>query len=77
LVSVKTVVAFLSPRNCESFIGDLEERYQKVLSKKGRTSAAIWFWRQILTSLGAFIWVALNRLFALAVVVELYRRIRS
>ena len=67
----------LSVGNCESFVGDLEERYRGVLSKQGHASAAIWFWRQVVASLGPLSWAAVKRLFGVMTLRALRRKGRS
>src|SRR5689334_20742164 len=37
---------FMVTETYESFVGDLEERYNVILKKQGPRSAQLWFWRQ-------------------------------
>jgi hypothetical protein len=52
---------FMAGENCESFIGDLEERFGMILKARGRRSATLWFWRQVIQSLFPLAFAALRR----------------
>jgi len=56
----------------EALIGDLLEGYERVVIRRGRSGAILWFWRQVLTSLPPFAWASLKRISGLEAI---YRRI--
>src|SRR5688572_26746641 len=47
---------FMTPQNCEAFVGDLEERYKLVRKKFGRRRRNLWYWTQTVASLAPIIW---------------------
>jgi hypothetical protein len=47
---------FMSPENCDSLVGDLEERYRLICKKFGRRRADFWYWSQTVRSLGPIVW---------------------
>src|SRR5258706_7017031 len=52
---------FMDARNCESIVGDLEERYRLVHKKFGRRRANFWYWTQALRSVVPIAWAWLKR----------------
>ena len=48
---------FMTPQNCDAFVGDLQERYKLIHKKFGRRRANFWYWTQTVTSLGPIVWV--------------------
>jgi len=47
---------FMTPQNCDAFVGDLEERYKLIRKKFGKSRADFWFWTQTVISLGPIVW---------------------
>jgi len=61
-----------SKEDSESLMGDLLEGYERVVIRRCRSGAILWFWRQVLTSLPPFAWASLKRISGLEAI---YRRI--
>ena len=68
---------FMSKQSCNSFIGDLEERFRLMLNEKGRRAATLWFWREIRHSFLSLTLDGLKKLSGLEKLMERYRRIGS
>src|SRR5262249_42792715 len=68
---------FVSSLNCESIVGDLEERYPIVFKQKGHRSAQLWFWRQVVQSLFPLVIAAIRRASGYEKFIEFYQRKRS
>jgi len=68
---------FLDRQNCDALVGDLEERYSLIRKEFGQRRADLWFWIQTIRSVGPMMWMAIRKLSVLAMLLELYRRIRS
>ena len=49
-----------SEQESEFLLGDVKECYLEILEAKGKLYAGIWYWIQILKSLGVYLWVAIN-----------------
>jgi hypothetical protein len=64
----------LGRRECDVFIGDLEERHGILFEKQGREAATRWFWRQVALSFFSLALEALKRISGLE---KLLRRIGS
>ena len=47
---------FLSAKNCDAFVGDLEERYRLIRRKFGRRRADFWYWKQVIWSVAPIVW---------------------
>jgi len=47
---------FLDPTNCDAIVGDLEERYRKILGKFGKHRANFWYWTQAIRSVWPIAW---------------------
>lgn len=59
----------------DAFLGDLEERFPKILSEHGPTRAWLWYWFQVVISLRPIAWAALKRGTVLAAAYESIRKI--
>jgi hypothetical protein len=57
---------------CESFMGDLQERYGLMLAQKGPNTANRWYYREVILSFFSLAFDALKRVFGIE---KLYRRI--
>ena len=67
--------AVLTARSHESFIGDLEQRYNLLAKSKSRPFAQLWLLRQAATSLVPLVIAALKRISGYDKLIErLYRR---
>jgi hypothetical protein len=48
---------FMSPKDCESMCGDLEQEYTTlILPKFGHRAAQLWYWKQVAVSVGPIVW---------------------
>jgi hypothetical protein len=47
---------FLDHQHCDALVGDLEERYKLIHKKFGRRRADLWYWTQMVASLGPIVW---------------------
>jgi hypothetical protein len=47
---------FMTPQNCDAFVGDQEERYKLIHKRFGSRRANFWYWTQTVTSLGPIVW---------------------
>jgi hypothetical protein len=72
---VRFILLLLSKENRDSFIGDLEERYGLILESKGRRSATVWFWREVIHSCFSLTFDAMKRVSRFEKLIERYRRI--
>ena len=72
---------FLDSKLCDALVGDLEERYQLIHEKFGARRANLWYWVQVMTSVGPIAWAATKKLLkavsGVAALVEMWRRIRG
>lgn len=72
---------FLEGQKCDALVGDLEERYRLISRRFGQRRAGLWYWTQALRSIVPVVLAlagrTLRRLFGLAALVEMYRRLRS
>ena len=68
---------FLNRQNCDALVGDLEERYRLIRKQFGQRRADLWYWIQTMRSVEPIMWRAIRKLSGLAMLWELYRRIRS
>jgi len=58
-----TFYLIIRDKNARSVIlGDLEEQYQDVYSKFGRRMASVFYWEQVMLSLGPLIWKTLTKI---------------
>jgi hypothetical protein len=68
------LVLFLKPAERENVVGDLEEGYIAIHSKYGGRVAAIWYYKQILSSISPLL-VKLIKLTAFAGLAEMLRKL--
>lgn len=47
---------FLDAKTCDAIVGDLEERYKLIFKKFGHRRAALWYWKEALSSTGPIMW---------------------
>ena len=47
---------FMSPKDCDALVGDLEERYKLIHKKFGARRANFWYWSQAIRSVGPIAW---------------------
>ncbi len=52
---------FLSAETMEAIVGDLDECYEIILHKEGKSQANRWYTNQIITSLPPLIWAAMKK----------------
>ena len=69
-----TLFLFLSGRDRINMIGDLEEEYRYLEVKFGRRAARIWYFKQVITSIGPQLRRAVFRWVSIAWIEEWVRR---
>lgn len=72
---------FLTPKESDALIGDIEEHYEAMQQKFGVRRANLWFWTQAIRSLGSIVWWATKRavtgFLGLAAIVKFFSRADS
>jgi hypothetical protein len=53
---------FMTPKDCDALVGDLEERYQKIHAKFGGRRAHFWYWSQTIRSVGPIVWAWVKKI---------------
>lgn len=53
---------FLPKKDRDPLIGDLEEECQKIRTEYGEVAANVWFYKQVLTSLGPLLQIIVRNL---------------
>jgi hypothetical protein len=63
----KFILLLIPERHREPLIGDLEEQYiTTLLPEYGAKKARIWYWWQVVTSIGPLLWAPIERAIAIA-----------
>jgi hypothetical protein len=67
-------VSFFAPKNlAQSFLGDLEEMYQKNAERFGEAHARRKYWMQVASSLGPLLWQWLKRVGFFTILIDYFR----
>ena len=67
---------FLSKKNRDSLLGDLVEEFEEVQKKFGRKPAVIWYYKQVVGSIGPVVWMAVKKLAKLGAITAVEEWIR-
>lgn len=63
-------------KHAASIAGDLEEDYRvNILPRFGRRKANLWYWRQVIALVPPSVWAALRRLFGVAGLASILKRL--
>ncbi len=68
---------FLPKQEGDAMAGDLQERYTRMRKLFGHRKATIWYWKQVLWSLGPLAGAMLSKLSKIGAVIALIKRISS
>ena len=53
---------FMSPKDCDALVGDLDERYRLIYKKFGARRANFWYWTQAIRSVSPIVWAWLKKI---------------
>jgi hypothetical protein len=67
------IVSFFAPKNlAQSFLGDLQEMYQKNAERFGEAHARREYWMQVASSLGPLLWQWLKRVGFFTILIDYF-----